>query len=108
MAKLDFNIDFTDLKGEPVRPRDEKGVEYGPAVKVGEILANALAADSQSPDPVKHICWAIELTKGNPIDLDESDQKKLRTYIEEKKGVFTALQKYHILKVIDKPQQKKK
>lgn len=100
--KLNLNVNMTDLEGQEVIVQDHQGKPTGERVNLGKLLGNVLASDSEHADPVKLVCWALDLAKGKEIDLDKSDQKTLRDYVEKSKR-FTALQKYQIIELIDNP-----
>jgi hypothetical protein len=92
--KLDFNFDLVGLDGEVVR--DLKGQ----TANAGKLLANALAQGSKG-DALKFWDWAINLNKGEILDLDSSDQETIKNFIKDSEG-FTILAKAQLLQVLKK------
>ena len=71
--KVDLNFDILHLNES----------KFGNA---GEIIANHLVS-SKDGEPLKYFQWAQALHKGNYIQIDESDFKKLRDFIEFHTGL---------------------
>lgn len=92
--KLDFNFDLVGLDGEVVR--DQKGQ----TANAGKFLANALAQNTKG-DALKFWDWALNLHKGEILDLDSSDQETIKNFIKDSEG-FTILAKAQLLQVLKK------
>jgi hypothetical protein len=84
--KLDFNFLLQDLDGKEIENAN-----------AGKLIANCLAIGSKG-DPLKFWSWAQKLQKGIELDLDPSDEKTLKGFIEENEGL-TVLAKGQILAV---------
>jgi hypothetical protein len=87
--KLDFNFDLLGLDEQPIE-----------GANAGKLLANALAQGSKG-DALKFWDWAVNLNKGEVLDLDSSDQETMKNFIKDAEG-FTILAKAQLLKVIKK------
>ena len=92
--KLDFNFDLVGLDGEVVRDLKDQ------TVNAGKVLANALAQQSKG-DALKFWDWAVNLNKGEILDLDSSDQETIKNFIKDSEG-FTILAKAQLLQVLKK------
>jgi hypothetical protein len=92
--KLDFNFDLVGLDGEVVRDLKDQ------TVNAGKVLANALAQGSKG-DALKFWDWAVNLNKGEILDLDSSDQETIKNFIKDSEG-FTILAKAQLLQVLKK------
>jgi hypothetical protein len=92
--KLDFNFDLVGLDGEVVRDLKDQ------TIKAGKLLANALAQGSKG-DALKFWDWAVNLNKGEILDLDSSDQETIKNFIKDSEG-FTILAKAQLLQVLKK------
>jgi len=64
------------------------------------MLAGALASSSKG-DALKFWDWAKKLFKGEPLDLDKSDQETLKSFVKESES-FTVLAKAQILEIFIK------
>jgi hypothetical protein len=84
--KLNFDKPFIGL--------DEKEI---PESNQGKTLAGALSAsmDAKDGDVLKYWEWALKVNKGEVIDLDKADQKKLKDFID--KCQFNVLVKVQLL-----------
>lgn len=69
--KIDFNVPIKDLSGTPVEGNT-----------LGQMVANALAVDNESKDPLKFWELALQLTAGKVVDLDSSDKTLLTDFIK--------------------------
>jgi len=87
--KLNFNFDLLGLDEQPIE-----------GANAGKLLANALAQGSKG-DALKFWDWAVSLNKGEVLDLDSSDQEKIKNFIKDSEG-FTILAKAQLLQVLKK------
>lgn len=92
---LDFKIDFITLDDTP----------KSELKKIGETLAEWLARDT-GKEPIKFWSWALALHKGDSVNFDDSDFKKLYEWIE-KHEAFTAAFKAQCLLYMDEEKSKK-
>ena len=86
--KLNLDKQFLDLTGSPL------------PIKLDDILANMLAMSTIGP-PAKMITWAVNLTNDGEIEVDKSDLKFLKNFIEQHPGA-TNLVKSQLLERIEK------
>lgn len=88
--KLDFNKPFVDLSGDVIPETDQ-----------GKTLASALSQslDPKEGDLIKYWEWAQKSHKGEVLDLDTADRKKIREFIE--KSNFNVLVKAQLLETMD-------
>jgi len=82
--KIDLNFALKDLNGVDLKEAN-----------AGKLVAQSLAASSKG-DALKFWDWALKLNKGDKIDLDPSDSKTFREFVEHNEG-FTTLAKAQIL-----------
>ncbi len=82
--KLDLNKPFITLTGE------EKQM-------LGNILAEVLVVKTPGIAPIKALDWALELHKGNSIEIDKSDLNKLSKVVESNENL-TNIAKAQLLK----------
>lgn len=75
---------------------EEKEIE---GTNMGKLLALQLS-QATTGNPIKMMCWAIDLFKGNPIHLDEVDKKVLKDFIENHNLIFN-LAKYQLIKILE-------
>jgi len=87
-VKLNLDQQILDLKGNPL------------PVKLDETLANMLAMATTGP-PAKMITWAVNLTNDGEIEIDKSDVKFLKGFIEQHPGA-TNLVKSQLIDRIEK------
>ncbi len=94
--KVNLNYDLKDLDGQPIKNSN-----------AGHIIANMLSQATDG-DPVKYWGWALKLKeKKDPIlELDKSDAKTLRDFVEHHKGL-PALTKAQVMDSIDNPKSVK-
>lgn len=95
--KLDFNKPFVDLSGDVIPDTDQ-----------GKTLASALSQslDPKEGDLIKYWEWAQKSHKGEVLDLDTADKKKVREFIE--KSNFNVLVKAQLLATVDDGGEPKK
>ena len=88
--KLDFNIKPPAVGGEEIK------------TTLAEVLAvELLRSSSQKEDEIlKFFSWGMALTKGEVIDLDKADQKKLSELIVSSKQLTNFL-KGNLLEVVE-------
>ena len=79
--------------------KDLDGKDIADAI-MNKVVAKALS-EAIEGDSLKLFGWALKLNNGEEIDLDKSDQKTLREFIENCK-ILTILSKAQILEEIDK------
>lgn len=89
--KLNFDKKFKDLSGKEVTSQGT----------LGQFLANALSGENKG-DPIKIYGWALKLYAGETIDLDKSDQAKLKAIIESSESM-TVMAKAQLLEVFESP-----
>lgn len=68
--KLNLNNQLLDLKGFPL------------PIKLDDTLANMLAM-SNVGRPAKMVTWAVNLTNEGEIEVDKTDLKFLKNFIEQ-------------------------
>lgn len=90
---IDFNFPLKSLDGEPLQD------ENGKPIMVGKILASQLVNQSGG-DVLKMFDWALALNRGEPLNLDTSDQQTLKKFITES-GTMTILLKRYLLDAMD-------
>ena len=91
--KIDMSHKLVGLDGEPIKVpirSDENEVTFE-TFSVGSQVAQALAKSGESADPVKFWAWAQDLNGGGVINVDESDQTKIRKFVEKEAGMTVAL-----------------
>lgn len=93
--KIDLNVPVLDLAGVPIK---ESG-NSPEIVTCSRLLSNNLIQGSKG-DAIKFYDWAQALYKNQPIEVDNSDFKKIRSFIDESEGV-SILAKAQILKALD-------
>lgn len=86
--KLNLDKNLLDLKGNPIPE------------KLSNVLANMLAM-STTGSPAKMITWAVNLTNDGEIEVDKSDVKFLKDFIEKNHNVVN-LAKSQLLDEIEK------
>jgi hypothetical protein len=72
--KLNLDQQFLDLTGVPL------------PIKMDDTLANMLAMATVG-NPAKMMTWAVNLTNDGKIDVDKSDLKFIKNFIEQHLGV---------------------
>jgi hypothetical protein len=91
--KLDFNFPVIGLDGRPIED------QFGRPINAGKILANTLVMQPEG-EIAKLFDWAIAMHRGEQINLDKADQKKLRDFIEKSQQMAILIKK-HLLDVLD-------
>lgn len=89
--KINFNTPIKNLDGT-----DNEST-------VGKILCGALAnsVNQEEHDRMKYYGWTQKLMKGQPLELDDADAKKLREVIV-KSAMLTNWQAGSMLEIMDK------
>lgn len=87
--KLDLNKPFLQLDG----------TEFPDKPTLGKNLSNILVSGTKE-DALKFYDWAVKLHKGEPIDVDKSDLKKIREFVENHETMII-LMKAQVLNIID-------
>lgn len=95
--KLNFNQPFLDLDGKELAESNQ-----------GKTLSQALSAsfDAKETDVLKFWEWALKIHKGDVIDIDKADQKKLKEFIE--KTQFNLLVKVQLLEHFEQVEKETK
>jgi hypothetical protein len=88
----EFNVPLCDLTGNPIK-------DNGKDVTLGLLLANQLVSQPKG-DALKFMSWAKKLTRCEVLNLDKSDVRKLRDFVEGCE-TMTILSKAPILEIID-------
>ena len=88
--KLDFDFKLTNLKGE-VDPH---------AAHAGELIGLILSADKSPEYYLKYFTWAMEVYNKRPLELDASDIKILKDWVQGG-DKLTSLARAQIMKVIE-------
>lgn len=89
--KFDPNFILKGLNGEELTGEIDN-------IHAGKVLAQALFY-STDKDRLKFHDWALKLYKQEPLELDESDRKKLMHFIEESK--FPGITYAPLIKLLD-------
>jgi activator of HSP90 ATPase len=89
--KLNLDNQFVDLTGVPL------------PVKMDDTLANMLAMATIGP-PAKMITWAVNLTNEGEIEVDKTDVKFLKGFIEQHPGASN-LVKAQLIEAIERLEQ---
>ncbi len=92
MKTINLTKTGVTLNGEELK-------EDGKPVSLGKILGNFLVSSTKG-DALKYYDWACALYKGNTIQVDSSDFKKIRSFVEDH-DQLTNLAKAQILKELD-------
>ena len=92
--QYDFNVPLYDLAGNIIT--DPKGDD----ITIGKLISNALVNQSKG-DALKFHSWAIDMYNCQTINLDRSDVKMLREFIETNETI-TVLGKAQIFELLDK------
>lgn len=102
--KLNFNQPFLDLDGKEIRESDTENT----LTNQGKTLSKSLSAsfDAKETDVLKYWEWAVKCHKGEVLELDKSDQKKLKDFIE--KTQFNVLVKYQLLENFEQVEKEPK
>jgi len=87
MATLNFNFNIKGLDGNEIIDAN-----------AGKILGNYLVSQPKG-DVIKLFEWSLKLYRGEPIDVDTSDQKLLKSFINESN--LPVLTKHGMLEVFD-------
>lgn len=91
--KISFNIDLKTLQGNAAIDDQDRNIN------IGKILAKCLVSQSKG-DPLKLYGWALKLDTCKDVELDNSDKRVLREFVENTE-MLTILAKVQILEIID-------
>lgn len=99
--KYNFCVVLVTLDGEPMTESfvDKDNKPQTRDITVGRLVASQLAS-SNDPDPLKMMSLAKKMYHSTePIELDESDKKKIEIFIEENKQLVNLVraQALHVL-----------
>lgn len=86
MKTINFNQSVYDHRGGEINDFH---------ISVADTLVTATKGDSS-----KFVSWAVKIVNGEPLDLDESDFKKLREFFENHDRL-THLARVRILDILD-------
>jgi len=99
MIKVDLNVPLKGLDGTVVN-------ENGTPLTCGKVLANQLASASEG-DAIKMYGWAVKMYENQPVEVDDSDFKKMRDFTEASKQM-SILAKAQILSALDECKDRSK
>lgn len=88
-----FNLPALDLSGAP--QKDGSGQE----IILGKVLANMLASQPKG-NALKFYDWAKKMFAGDPINIDRSDCKVLREFIDNSEQL-TILAKAQLIEILE-------
>ena len=95
MEKITINLNF-----------DLKGLDGETALgNVGQLLAGLLVGATKG-DAIKHYNWALKLHNKEAIEVDLSDYRKIKSFVEENEQI-TLLAKAQILNALEDAKDKK-
>lgn len=97
--KIELTTPITGLDGKPAN-------EEGKPVSTGKVLSTNLAQATEG-DSLKFYGWAQKLYADQPIEVDDSDFKKLKEFVEGAK-TLTHLAKAQILINMDECKERSK
>lgn len=92
--QYDFNVPLYDLAGNIIKDNKEEDIT------IGKLISNALVNQSKG-DALKFHSWAMDMYNCRSINLDRSDVKTLREFIENNETI-TVLGKAQIFDLLDK------
>ena len=90
--KLDLNKPILDLEGNPIKNGNE-------VLTIGKQIASALVGSNKG-EALKFYDWAVKLYKGEALEVDKSDLKKITEFVETNEQ-FTNLLKAQALELLD-------
>lgn len=88
MIEINLNVKTVDLNGKPLGNQT-----------MGESLANILVGGVKG-EALKFYDWAVALNKNGKISVDESDFKKIYSFVEESEFISVLL-KAQLLRQLD-------
>ena len=92
--QYDFNVDLVDLSGTIIKNGNDDNVT------MGKLLAQTLVNQAKG-DALKFHGWAVDMYNCKPLNLDRSDVKVLREFVENSE-TMTVLAKAQIFELLDK------
>ena len=90
--KIDFNVPLLNLDGTPATDGNQ-------IVTLGKVFSNVLVSQPEG-DIIKLFDWALQMHRGNPVNLDRADRELLRKFVTNC-NTITILLKKRLLEVID-------
>lgn len=100
MKKLNFNRPLVDLSGDQIKLPD------GTHQNLGRLLGNTLVSQADG-DIWKYYGWGKAAHSGKDVEVDKSDEEKLRKFIEENKTI-SILAKAQLLECFEQPSLKER
>jgi len=92
--QYDFNVPLYDLAGNVIKDPNDKDIT------IGKLLSNALVSQAKG-DALKFHGWAVDMYNCKSINLDRSDVKVLRDFVQDN-DTITVLAKAQIFELLDK------
>lgn len=93
MKKVSLNFLLKNLDGTDIAEAN-----------AGHVIANQLAAAMKSVDPIKFWTWAVCLRKDEILNIDKSDARLLRDFVEKNENL-SVLTKAQVMEAIDNPKE---
>lgn len=90
--QYDFNKPLQNLAGDPVLDEKDK------PLTIGKVLGNALVSGAKG-DALKFWGWGQKLYNAQKIDLDKSDHRTIKDFIEQCETI-TILAKGQMLEIL--------
>lgn len=95
MKTIDLSFNLKDLRG-----KDMPSPEYtASSFTAGELLGNHLVAGAKG-DALKYYDWAVAMSNGKSIVVDDSDFKKIRDFVSDSESL-NILSKAQLLRYLD-------
>jgi len=95
--QYDFNQVLNDLNGQPIKDQKDNDIT------IGKLLSNALVSQAKG-DALKFHGWAVDMYNCKTINLDRSDVKVLRDFVQDN-DTITVLAKAQIFELLDKSKE---
>ncbi len=92
--KLNFNQPLLQLDGTPFKEGDQDTL-------LCKVLATALTFITEGIEPLKALDWMVKLQQGEVLDLDRTDQEKLKKLITEGFKNMSMLVRGRLLEVFE-------
>jgi len=91
--QYDFNVPLYDLSGNCIKDQNNTDIT------IGKLLSNALVSQAKG-DALKFHGWAVDMYNCKSINLDRSDVKVLRDFVQDN-DTITVLAKAQIFELLD-------
>jgi len=78
---IDFHTTFKDHEGEDLK------LQNLALPTMARVMSDSLMAGTDGANAGKLVGWAIELEKGNTLELDDSDYKLLQNFVKNGKFI---------------------